>query len=178
MSKYKLVPLEITDEMVEASGCGGYYGKTARDQAQDLWSAMVASAPAVQVEPVAWQRVDRPERTITVLSRRTWKEVEDGVEFRALYAAPQPAEHHPECGCCGQTDRCDDDCDSADQQPDVTQLVEALDMTELRKLLLILRGNIGGAMWTLDDEEEELAVRTEKAIDAIAALAAYRKQGA
>lgn len=56
------------------------------------------------------------------------------------------------------------------------KLVEALDITELRKLLLILRGNIGGAMWTLDDEEEELAARTEKAIDALDALAAHRKQ--
>lgn len=63
-----------------------------------------------------------------------------------------------------------------DAESDVARMVEALDITELRKLLLILRGNIGGAMWTLDDEEEELAVRTEKAIDAIAALAAHRKQ--
>lgn len=51
---------------------------------------------------------------------------------------------------------------------------EALDIAEIRELLLILRRKIGGALWSLEDEEEELAVRVEKAI---AALAAHRKQG-
>lgn len=52
--------------------------------------------------------------------------------------------------------------------PDVAGLVEALE------LLVILRGIIGGALWSLDDEDKDLAVRTDAAI---AALAAYRKQG-
>lgn len=49
-----------------------------------------------------------------------------------LVAAPPPAEQ-PECGCCGQTVKCDDDCDAvvlrkADQNPapDVACLVDAL----------------------------------------------------
>lgn len=56
----------------------------------------------------------------------------------------------------------------SEPQPDVSQLVEA------RDLLSMFRGVIGGATWTLDDEEKELAVRVEKAVTA---LAAYRKQG-
>ena len=40
---------------------------------------------------MGWQRKDRPERMITKLSRRSVAEVESGVEFIPLYAAPQPA---------------------------------------------------------------------------------------
>lgn len=46
--------------------------------------------------------------------------------------------------------------------PDVTQQLEVL------KLLQIMRGLIGGAAWTLDEEELELAKRVEKATTAIA----------
>lgn len=51
---------------------------------------------------------------------------------------------------------------------DVTQQLEIL------KLLQIMRGLIGGAAWTLDEEELELAKRVEKATTAIAG---YRQQG-
>lgn len=56
----------------------------------------LSAAPAVHGEPVAWQRVDRPERIVTTLSRRTWQETNDGVGFIPLYTAPQPAEQQPD----------------------------------------------------------------------------------
>ena len=42
---WQCVPVETTYEMGEASGCIGYFGKSAYDQAQDMWSAMLAAAP-------------------------------------------------------------------------------------------------------------------------------------
>jgi hypothetical protein len=41
------------------------------------------------------------------LSRYSSVELDASVD-----SAMKAAEHHPECGCCGQTDRCDDDCDA------------------------------------------------------------------
>lgn len=52
------------------------------------------------------------------------------------------AAEQQECGCCGQTVTCDGDCDSAEQHPDVAQLVEAMRM-------LAVAGN------RLNDEAEE-----------------------
>lgn len=80
--------------------------------------------------------------------------------------AQQPAEQ-PECGCCGQTVKCDDDCDAVvfgktKQQPapDVKALVEALECA------LETMENVDGA----ND--------CSRGIDAVEeALAAYRKQG-
>lgn len=54
MGDYKLVPVEITDEMAEASGCEGYFKTSPHEQAQEMWEAMLAAAPTVQGEPVAW----------------------------------------------------------------------------------------------------------------------------
>lgn len=54
-------------------------------------------------------------------------------EGTKLYTALQPAEQ-PECGCCGQTVKCDDDCDAVvlrkadqDSTPDVAALVNVLE---------------------------------------------------
>lgn len=70
---------------------------------ESVFELLEMGAPAVQGEPVAWQRVDRPERIVTKLYRRTVAEVDGGVEFRPLYTTPQPV-------------------------PDVAGLVEALEL--------------------------------------------------
>lgn len=43
---WKLVPVEITDAMVDASGCEGQYKLSGHEQAQRLWSEMLAAAPS------------------------------------------------------------------------------------------------------------------------------------
>jgi|GEM_PF-3705389 len=42
---WKLVPVEITDAMADASGCEGQYRLSAHEQAGRLWSAMLTAAP-------------------------------------------------------------------------------------------------------------------------------------
>ena len=82
-------------------------------------------APAVQGEPVAWQLRTPEGRVILNKEFPAWADAGYGYKITPLYTAPQPAEYQPECGCCGQTDQCDDDCDAvvigghraAEQQP-------------------------------------------------------------
>lgn len=52
MSEYKLVPVEPTDEMIKA-GWKCYDAKPSFSVA-DMYAAMLAAAPAVSAEPVAW----------------------------------------------------------------------------------------------------------------------------
>ena len=92
MNDYKLVPVEPTEAMIDAAR-EAHEGEAYLPVS--LYKAMLAESPDVQGEPVAWQRVDWPDRVITNLSRRSIAEVDNEVEFRPLYAAPQPAEHRP-----------------------------------------------------------------------------------
>lgn len=115
---------------------------------ESVFELLEMDAPAVQGEPVAWQRVDRPERIITVLSRRTWKEVEDGVEFRALYSTSQPTEQQP--------------------APDVDVLVEALEKIAAFQPKDILCGS-GWKEWNRAGEYAASIARD--------ALTAHRKGG-
>lgn len=104
MTDYKLVPVEPTDDMATAAmnaetTANMLYGEPAAFS--DIWNAMLAAAPAVQGEPVGWVNSDEldnmlDDRTATLFPVRT------GFHGKPVYAAPQPAE----------------------QQPDVTQLVE------------------------------------------------------
>lgn len=94
MTGYVLMPEEATPEMEQAAE--KYWNERKFKSLSDdprtwkgLYAAMRAVAPDEQGEPVAWQRVDCTARIITVLSRRSWTEVVDGVEFRPLYTAPQ-----------------------------------------------------------------------------------------
>lgn len=88
MSDYKLVPVEPTPEMVEA----------AREHHEGeaylpvrLYKAMLAAAPAVQGEPVAWVTADTVDgQTVNGKPRRIWWENNEGVGL-PIYTAPQPA---------------------------------------------------------------------------------------
>lgn len=94
MAKYKVVPVEITDEMAEASGREGCFGKSVHDQAQDMWTAMLAAAPDVQGEPVeptddeliAWAG---EEQFFLFCDKDDFLDIARSVLQR--YAAPQPA---------------------------------------------------------------------------------------
>lgn len=168
MSKYKLVPVKPTREMWAAAGDAVVALNSHHHDAisEAVYKAMLAAAPAVQGEPVAYA-VFADNGNIRIWSadpiQTETLRLEYGDQVRPLYAAQQPAERHPECGCCGQTDRCDDDCDAvvigghrgaAEQQPDVALLVGALELFVSNP--------------TPTSEDFDMA-RT--------ALAAYRKQG-
>lgn len=43
---WKLVPVEITDAMADASGCEGQFKISAHEQAASIWSAMLEAAPS------------------------------------------------------------------------------------------------------------------------------------
>lgn len=104
MTDYKLVPMEPTAEMLEA-------GKKEVDwyehNAIDCYQAMLAAAPAVQGEPVAYLRKDQ----LTHVKRMgpMLGEIADNprADRVPVYAAPQSAEQKP--------------------APDVAELVEALE---------------------------------------------------
>lgn len=139
MADYKLVPSEIIDRLPEINASN--YG---HDDVCDLnaWSVEIVlaavDAPDVQGEPVAWQ-LHLPDGRVTLeKAYPSWAEGGDGYRISPLYAAPKPAEQRPECGCCGRTDKCDDDCDAvvigsghpAEQHPaqGVAELVGALEL--------------------------------------------------
>ncbi|WP_285259210.1 hypothetical protein [Halopseudomonas bauzanensis] len=134
MTDYKLVPVESAPEMVDAAA-DAYMPFGDMDLAIRM---AILAAPAVQGEPVAYA-VFADNGNIRIwcadpIQAKTLIQ-EYGDQVLPLYTAPQPVEQQPECGCCGQTDRCDDGCDAvvigghraAEQQPDVTHLVEALE---------------------------------------------------
>lgn len=102
---YKLVPVEPTPEMVEAA-------KDAYMPFGDMDLAVrmaILAAPAVQGDPVAYMFSDDWGRTKIVLGKETAEHwCPPGEKIEPLYTAPQPAE----------------------QQPDVAQLVEALEQIE------------------------------------------------
>lgn len=81
--EYKLVPTELTDEMIEASGCEGNFKMSPQEQAQEMWEAMLAAAPAVQGEPVAMVDADDDGMWADILPNVTVK------VGQILYAAPQ-----------------------------------------------------------------------------------------
>lgn len=99
------------------------------------------AAPVVQGEPVAWQFFQDGKWHMGGYTKNHRENtVAAGFPVRDLYTVHQPAEQNPECGCCGQTDRCDDDCDAvviggrraAEQNPapDVAGLVAVLEDIE------------------------------------------------
>lgn len=90
MSKYKLVPVEPTQEMIDA-------GRTARTHPAERYKAMLAAAPEVEQEPAAWRvdwREKSPERIPVFFDRR-----QDAMDYcgsddwlvEPLYLHPQPA---------------------------------------------------------------------------------------
>lgn len=131
---YKCVPCEPTAAMIEAAA-EGYMPFGDMDIALRM---AILAAPDVQGDPVAW--IQRSylnlirESNVALHNVVVRGSILDGDgDVVPLFTAPQPAEQ-PECGCCGQTVKCDDDCDSVairkvEQQPtpDVSALVEALE---------------------------------------------------
>lgn len=103
MSAYKLVPVEPTDEMLNAGKREAHGNNGARDKAQRIYRAMLAAAPQPEQQPVEWQvRIRHAEG-----DWGSWQQVQAGeglpvyqaraakwpdkYEIRALYAAPAPA---------------------------------------------------------------------------------------
>lgn len=96
MNDYKLVPTELTAEMVEASGCEGNFKVSPHEQAQEMWEAMLVAAPAQQAEPVARVKTvggypDESEHVAEWLCKH--KDLKDG---DYLYLVQQPAEQKPD----------------------------------------------------------------------------------
>lgn len=111
MSKYKMVPVEPTAQML-LDGQGAWL-KDPLQRSSTLYKAMVAAAPAVQGEPAAFDE----DVALTLAEREFYTEIDERLaadiiryarKLHTLYSAPQPAE----------------------QQPDVAQLVEALEQIE------------------------------------------------
>lgn len=112
MSGVKVVPVEPTTEMAY-SGIEVYGLEDCADaDVHAVWEAMLAAAPAVQGEPVVWMySYINGTEVQTSKERWTGRDWKSYWEETPLYTAPQPTEQ-PECGCCGQTIKCDDDCDA------------------------------------------------------------------
>lgn len=117
MSDYKLVPVEPTQEMVEAAR---QHHEGEAYLPVSLYKAMLAAAPAVQGEPVAWQPVDElrfeyrhpktGEAYTVSLSREEVMEMMDQELFEKLTAC------FCECEPIGETNVVDCRCDEyADQ---------------------------------------------------------------
>ena len=62
MSKYKLVPIEPTQEMIDK-------GRTARTHPRERYKAMLAAAPAVEQAPEVAKLVEALEEMIDVAKR-------------------------------------------------------------------------------------------------------------
>src|SRR5690554_2864017 len=96
MNKYKLVPVEPTDEMATAAmnaeiHANCVYGEPAAFS--DIWRAMLSAAPAVQGEPIGYIR-----RSALELMKNDELGVRSNIikepryqDCVALYTAPQPA---------------------------------------------------------------------------------------
>lgn len=160
MSKYKLVPMEPTPEMLAA----GEFALEAGCYVSGVYADMLAAAPAVQGEPAAGNLYavylrdnwDGQGDTYWILSRKqsdgVWVSDDSGkplIQYEGdallkvvpLVAAPQPVEQQP--------------------APDVAGLVDALRAMIDQAQRVSVCGNFSG----------DVVVR------AIDALAAYRQQG-
>jgi hypothetical protein len=92
MSKWKLVPVEPTQAMIDATNSvpeGAGYLSCVR-----AYRAMLDAAPAWQAEPVAWVRnlTDAHPHCVTGLQFRSAADVDAGVLYTPLYATPPSAE--------------------------------------------------------------------------------------
>lgn len=100
MSKYKLVPVEPTEEMATAAMneeiyANRFYGEPAAFS--DIWNAMLAAAPAVQGEAVAWLITGPYEKAAFAYKETAEKYCaglnrgygEEAYKIRELYTAPQ-----------------------------------------------------------------------------------------
>ena len=88
MSKWKMVPLEPTQAMIDATNSvpeGAGYLSCVR-----AYRAMLDAAPAWQAEPVAWVRnlTDAHPHCVTGLQFRSAADVDAGVLYTPLYATP------------------------------------------------------------------------------------------
>ena len=88
MSKWKLVPVEPTQAMIDATNSvpeGAGYLSCVR-----AYRAMLDAAPAWQAEPVAWVRnlTDAHPHCVTGLQFRSAADVDAGVLYTPLYATP------------------------------------------------------------------------------------------
>lgn len=91
MSDYKAVPVEPTLEMVEAACDEEQRPLPMWTRMKAIYRAMLAAAPAVQGEPVAWVTADTVDgQTVNGKPRRIWWENNEGVGL-PIYATPQPA---------------------------------------------------------------------------------------
>lgn len=129
MSKYKMVPVEPTDDMVDA-------GRSQSSFPLGVYKAMIAAAPAVQGEPAVFD-----EDAALSLAERTFStEVDEQLasdiiqyaqRLHSLYTAPKPAE----------------------QQPDIARLVEALEVV----MWFGCNPNSKRGMWALEKANSALA---------------------
>lgn len=91
------VPREPTSEMLDAAvNRAGYteYGPLVPESLiPEIWRAMIAAAPKVEQEPVAWRYRTAPHRQWHFTSSRmdAGYEEEDGSEVQPLYTHPAPA---------------------------------------------------------------------------------------
>src|SRR5690554_1456880 len=93
MTDCKLVPVEPTDEMVLEGARHLRIMSLPAREAASVYQAMLAAAPAVQGEPVAYLFNDEAGRTKIVLGKETaelWCPPDESIT--PLYTAPQPAE--------------------------------------------------------------------------------------
>lgn len=108
MSEHKLVPQNIVDELAQfIRQVDGNNKMGAGSLADKICERFRVDAPAVQVEPVG---VTTPLRAFDEFTTVIFEASKVPVGTK-LYASPQVAEQI-ECGCCGKTVRCDDDCDA------------------------------------------------------------------
>src|SRR5690554_4255979 len=140
MTDYKLVPVEPTPEWV------ANLRKIRIDRMESVIEDVLAAAPDVQGEPVAWM-THHDEPMFFETAREASAYCDHDENPIPLYTAPQPAE----------------------QQPDITQLVEALEAARERLEKVESRGH--GERWTA----REMWPRLFEQIDA--ALASHRKGG-
>ena len=92
MSKWKLVPVEPTQAMIDATNSvpeGAGYLSCVR-----AYRAMLDAAPAWQAEPVAWVRnlTDPQPHCVTGLQYRTAADADAGVQYIPVYLHPPAAE--------------------------------------------------------------------------------------
>jgi hypothetical protein len=190
MTKYKLVPVEPTREMWSAAGDAVVALKSQHHDAisEAVYKAMLATAPDVQWEPVAWYLPGeggydsqfRDHATVKSCTGNPWE------GWQPLYATPQPAEQQPtshdwddqdKCRRCGDRDWYASATCTPKQQlaPDVKILVEALES--------ILHGSLLDACGNRDDDGISSAISIGIQRDSLQrwrkiahqALAAYRK---
>lgn len=170
---WKLAPEEPTREMFVAANkaddkayAGGCHHGADNE---DIWHAMLAAAPAAPVADGTTSDKYRAE-----LYDEVWQRARDMgygnvtealVELERLKAAAPVVQAAPRCQCCGYlvTQSEHRGCLRAAAPPAQPDAV----LVETMQLLEVLRGRIGGALWSLDSEDRELAERTDRAIAAL-----------